>query len=53
MKFREYPEEVFYWLLGRKIDGVNRDDMVDIWKIYGTHINSMYLQYVNNRTGIG
>ena len=44
-KFIEYPEEVFHWLLGRSIEGMNRDDMVNIWKTSGSHINSMYLQY--------
>ena len=52
-KFIEYPEEVFYWLLGKNIDDVSRGNMVKLWKTSGFHINQMYSQYTNNRTGIG
>ena len=49
----EEPGEVFNWLLGKPIPGVDIDLMYEIWKISGYCILDIYMCTLNQRAGIG
>ena len=51
--FEENPPNVFAWLLGKNIDGLNPEDMHEVWEVSGYMINSMYTQVVKMRKGVG
>ena len=44
-----YPGDPVYWLLGKYIDNVDAEVMLDIWKISWECIKRMYLQTVGKR----
>ena len=47
------PDQIFYWLMGKAIDGLEPDAMNQIWIIAGYHICSMYKYRLSNRKGVG
>ena len=51
--FREQPENVFPWLLGKDIIGCEYDTMCMVWIISGNAMNDMYTQVIGMRAGIG
>ena len=40
----ENPKDVYWWLLGRNIDGLTKEEMESVWCIAGHTINSEYKQ---------
>ena len=46
-------DQVFFWLLGKPIEGVNIDVMTDIWIIAGYHLCNMYKTRIFHREGVG
>ena len=48
----DHPGQVFFWLLGMHIDGVDLDVMSNIWIIAGRHICKMYLKRVHTNQSI-
>ena len=46
-------DQVFFWLLGKPIDGVNIDRMTDIWIVAGYHLCNMYKSRIFQREGVG
>ena len=45
----ESADQVFLWLLGKHIEGVDRDVMSNIWIIAGHHISRMYNNRIHTR----
>ena len=52
MLFKSEPPNVFPWLIGKTIDGINHEIMQEVWKISGCTINKMY-KVIRMRKGIG
>ena len=51
--YEETPSLVLYYLLGRRVQGVDDDEMMCLWRISGYHISKMYKKAISNRVGIG
>ena len=49
---RTNPLVTHLWLLGKPIEHLDNDKMVNIWIIAGHCITSMYKRRLNNRQGI-
>ena len=47
------PDQIFYWLMGKVIDGLEPDAMNQIWIIAGCHICNMYKHRLSIRKGVG
>ena len=47
------PDQVFFWLMGKAIDGVEIDFMTNIWIVAGYHICNMYNRRISQREGVG
>ena len=43
------PGESLYWLLGKQMNDVDYDVMMDMWKIAGKHIQRMYWDTIKGR----
>ena len=52
-KFRESPEQVFYWLMGKTVEGFELERMAKIWIIAGQSITKIYYEVLNAREGVG
>ena len=46
-------DQVFFWLLGKPIEGVNIDTMTNIWIVAGYHICNMYNARIHQGEGVG
>ena len=42
-------DQVFFWLLGKHIEGVDVELMANIWIIAGYHISKMYMERIHSR----
>ena len=42
-------DQVFFWLLGKHIEGVDNELMANIWIIAGYHISKMYTERIHSR----
>ena len=49
----EKPGEMFYWLLGKPINGMDLEKIANIWIIAGHCITEMYNQRLRVREGVG
>ena len=47
------PDQVFHWLMGKEIVGMEPQGMIQVWIIAGYHICKMYNLRVKRREGIG
>ena len=46
-------DRVFFWLMGKAIEGVDIDTMTNIWIVAGYHICNMYNTRILQREGVG
>ena len=51
--FENEPQSVFSWLIGKSIEGLDYEVMLNVWRVSGGMINDMYTQVVQMRKGIG
>ena len=51
--FKESPDQVFNWLIGKDIPCVDRGMMYKVWAISGECISGIYKQICRVRSGIG
>ena len=46
-------DQVFFWLMGKAIEGVEIDSMTNISIVSGYHICNMYNRRISQREGVG
>ena len=46
-------ELIPYFLLGRRIPGMEENEMLWFWSISGVFVNTMYKKAISSRKGIG
>ena len=52
-KQEPYISLVLYWLLGKAIEGINKEKMDSIWLIAGYGVCDIYKQVLKARDGVG
>ena len=51
--FTDEPSNVFFWLLGRNIPDISKNDHIALRRIAGRWIYRIYYKAVQNRSGVG
>ena len=51
--FKNDPQYIPYYMLGRRIQNFEENEMIWLWRISGEFINIMYKKAISNRMGIG
>ena len=46
-----HPSDVLYWILGRYIERLDFEEMLNFWLISGNTVNSIYKEAVKGRSG--